>query len=142
MTAPLVSLEAKLLSLQATRDFVNAQIAEIHKEMKQLQPAPRNMRNVLFPIVRDYNCTIGPHVKQFDDDCAIFGMNSQAYTKITHFEETTIYDILVVAGCFESKGQARKNWQGIKEIPTGYSEFGPVGKSKVHFFIWNPSTKE
>jgi hypothetical protein len=137
-TEDVLRMEAQYERLCKERDVICHAIADTLKLLKQYQPAPQNMKTTLFPIVRDFNCTIGPHVKQFDDDCSIFGMNSQAYTKITHFEETTIYDILVVAGCFESKGQARKNWQGIKELPKGYSEIGPIGKQKLMLFIWNP----
>lgn len=127
----LKTLEDKLESLRATRDFVNNQIADLMKEMKQLIPQPRNMKTVLFPIVRDFNCSIGPHVKETD---GIFGSE-----RTSTFEKADIYDLLFTSGCFESKSQARKNWTGIKEIPTGYTEIGPIGKQKLMLFIWNPS---
>jgi hypothetical protein len=135
MTTPLVSLEAKLLSLQATRDFVNNQIAELYKEMKQQAPSPRNMKNVLFPIVRDFNCSVGEFALNTDIK-SIFGVNA-IYVK--HYEKADIFTLLVDAGAFESKGQARKNWNGVKEIPVGYSEIGPIGKQKLMLFIWNPT---
>jgi hypothetical protein len=55
------------------------------------------------------------------------------------FKEGTIdiFDLLVMMGSFQSKGQAKKNWAGPKEIPFGFSEF-IVGKLKRHLTIWNP----
>jgi hypothetical protein len=126
-------MEAQYERLCKERDVICHAIADTLKLLKQYQPAPRNMKNVTFSIVKDFNCSIGPNVSS-TDLFDIFIAES-----VNHFEKADIYEILVTAGCFESKGQARKNWQGIKEIPTGYSEFGPVGKSKVHFFIWYPS---
>ena len=93
------------------------------------------MKDVLFLIVRDFNCAIGPHASWADD---IFG-DIRGKEKVISFDKADIYDILVQAGAFESKGQARKNWRGIKEIPTGYSEIGPIGKQKLMLFIWNPT---
>ena len=49
-----------------------------------------------------------------------------------------MFDILVMAECFSSKGQARKSWTKTgAEIPKGWSEFF-VGKLKKHLAIWNP----
>jgi hypothetical protein len=130
-----IELEEKLSFLRAERDVINTLIASIHKELKQEMPQPKNTKNMLFPIVRDYNCAIGPHASWADD---IFG-DISGKKKVHYFEKADIFDILVVAGAFESKGQARKNWQGIKEIPTGYNEIGPIGKQKLMLFIWNPT---
>ena len=130
MTSPLKTIEDKLESLRATRDFASAQIAELIKEMKQYETSGNKM-TTLFPIVRDFNCSIGPHIRSND---GIFGSE-----RVTAFEKADIYDLLVSSSCFESKGQARKNWQGVKEIPTGYTEIGPIGKQKLMLFIWNPT---
>lgn len=94
------------------------------------------MKTILFPIVRDFNVVIGSLDKLEERQIVttIFGNEI-----VNHFEEAIIYDILVVAGCFESKSQARKNWTGVKEIPTGYNEIGPIGKQKLMLFIWNPT---
>jgi len=129
----LKALEDKLESLRATRDFASNQIADLMKEMKQLIPQPRNMKTVLFPIVRDFNVMCGAWKTQ--DRPLIFGPDSV----VAHTKTVDIYDILVESGAFESKGQARKNWTGIKEIPTGYTEIGPIGKQKLLLFIWNPT---
>lgn len=88
---------------------------------------------VLYPIVRDFNCVIGPNLHWTDRN--IFPENE----KVVSFDKADIFDVLIAAGAFESKSQARKNWQGIKEIPAGYSEIGPIGKGKLMMFIWNPS---
>lgn len=133
----LESLEIALAQLRIQRDGIDRHIADIHKEMKQHTPSPINMKNVLFPIVRDFNCVIDQSTVCDPYDpivTALFGNETVTFLDCG----STIYDILVVAGCFESKGQARKNWQGIKEIPAGYSEIGPIGKGKVFLFIWNP----
>lgn len=49
---------------------------------------------------------------------------------------TTFADILVKAGIFKSKSDAKRNgWD--KPIPDGWSEF-TVGKLKHQISIWNP----
>ena len=53
------ALEEKLNALRAERDVINTLIASVHKELKQKVPQAANMKTTLFPIVRDYNCTIG-----------------------------------------------------------------------------------
>jgi len=53
-------------------------------------------------------------------------------------KDTSIFDLLVMIGVFSSKGQAKKNWNGAKELPNGYSEFY-VGKLKRQLSIWNPT---
>jgi hypothetical protein len=128
-----IELEEKLSSLRAQRDIINIEIAEIHKQLKQEQPQPKNMKTVLFPIVKDFNVMCGAWKTQ--DRSLIFGPDSV----VAHTKTVDIYDILVESGAFESKGQARKNWTGVKEIPAGWSEIGPIGKQKLMLFIWNPS---
>jgi len=40
-----------------------------------------------------------------------------------------MYDVLVLAGIFSSKGQARKNWTRTDaNIPKGFSDFRNIGK--------------
>jgi len=141
MALDLAFFEKKLDNLRIERDRINEDIALVHKEIKQLQPQPRNMKNVLFPIVRDVNFfgiknKNNPVVDGVDVN-TIFG-NEKFFTFDTN-DGVDIYSLLVCAGAFESKGQARKNWQGVKEIPTGYSEIGPIGKGKLFLFIWNPT---
>lgn len=128
-------LEGKLNDLRAERDVINTLIASVHKELKQEAPQIKNMKTTLFPIVRDFNCTIGDFACNADCE-TVFGVH-EAY--VYHCDKADIYELLVQAGAFDSKGQARKNWQGIKEIPKGYSEIGPIGKQKLMLFIWNPS---
>jgi hypothetical protein len=132
------TLEQALAECKQGRDKINGFIADILNQMKREAPQPKNMKTVLFPIVRDFNCVIDQSIVCDPYDpivTTLFGKEQVTFLGCG----STIYDILVVAGCFESKGQARKNWQGIKEIPTGYSEIGPIGKGKLFLFIWNPS---
>ncbi len=119
--------------LRVKRDELANEIAMLHKEAKQFAPQPPNMRNVLFPIVRDFNVVIGDNV--ILDDLNIFGNNK----KFKWISKPDIFEILVLSGAFESKGQARKNWKGIMDIPTGYSEIGPIGKQKLMIFVWFPT---
>ena len=116
----------------SVRDNAHEEIRKLLKQIKGLTPSPRNMNKVVFPIVRDYNCMVG--APESDKD-TVFGVGQV----ISMFDKADIFDILVASGAFESKGQARKNWTGIKELSTGYSEVGPIGKSKLMLFIWNPS---
>ena len=92
------------------------------------------MQRTNFPIVIDVNVCVGSFVTDRDIDI-LFGSGQP----IHRFDTTTIFDVLVLAGLFESKGQARKNWKGIQNIPTGWTELQSLGKSKLSIFIWNPS---
>jgi len=49
-----------------------------------------------------------------------------------------MYDLLVMVGVFKSKGDARKNWHGVRDIPGGWSEY-KVGKLKKELCVWNPA---
>lgn len=57
------------------------------------------------------------------DDVRLFGLNNPILIP----NESTMIDVLVIAGIFPSKGQARKNWHGPVEIPGGLSQW-VVGK--------------
>lgn len=50
---------------------------------------------------------------------------------------TSIYVLLIQLGSFTSLGQAKKNWNGPREIPEGFSEF-TVGKLRRKLYILNP----
>ncbi len=51
----------------------------------------------------------------------------------------TMVDVVVQAGVFSSRGQAKKNgWKG-KQIPAGFSEF-KVGKLNHQITILNPAS--
>lgn len=49
----------------------------------------------------------------------------------------TMIDVLVAAGIFSSKGQAKKNWKGAVDIDIGITEF-TAGKLRTHIFIHKP----
>jgi hypothetical protein len=66
------------------------------------------------------------------DKETIFGSEDVVFTD----SDTDIFDLLVLIGSFKSKTQAKKNWNGPKEIPYGFSEFC-IGKIKRHLTIWN-----
>lgn len=129
----LAELEQTLDILRKERDTINEEIALIHKDMKKLIPSQKNMKTTLFPIVRDKNWAIGPNVSEEDITNLFSG------EPVAQLMTADIFDILVKSGAFESKGQARKNWTGVKEIPTGWTEIGPIGKQKLFLFIWNPT---
>ena len=134
-----LKMQTQYESLCKQRDVINNSIADTLKLLKQYQPQPPNMRNVLFSIVRDFNVVIDLEQDIPESDYHVLFGKEPVRCYNDEEKPPTIYDILVDAGCFESKGQARKNWQGIKEIPTGYSEIGPIGKQKLFLFIWNPT---
>lgn len=50
----------------------------------------------------------------------------------------TMADVLVLAGVFPSKTQARKNWKGDNEIPEGLNKFHNVGKRRITIFVHKP----
>jgi len=52
--------------------------------------------------------------------------------------DTSIFDLLIIMGSFQSKSQAKKNWKHGKDVPPGFNEFY-VGKVKRHLSIWNPT---
>jgi len=139
MSAELAGIDLALDSLRVERDKINNEIAALMKERKQYVPTPRDMKTVLFPIVRDFNVVIDLEQDIPESDYHVLFGKEPVRCYSDEEKPPTIYDILVDAGCFESKGQARKNWQGVKEIPVGYSEIGPIGKQKLMLFIWNPT---
>lgn len=50
-----------------------------------------------------------------------------------------MYDILVMADIFPSKGQARKNWTRTgAEIPKGFTDLTNIGKLRHRITILNP----
>ena len=107
-------------------DICNIISPEINKTTENKRLSPK-----IFPIVKDFNYTVGPNILPSDD--ALFFGNE----KVIHLGKADIFDLLVFSGIFMSKNEARKNWKGIKELPSGYSEIGPVGKSKVMIFCLN-----
>lgn len=134
----LAELEARLEELQALREPLDQQIAETCRAINAIESGNKSRAMQLglaanYPIVIDFNCTVGPNVLP-EDLSSIFGSE-----KVHHFDTAGIFDILVAAGCFESKAQARKNWRGVQVLPTGYTELGPIGKRKIWIYIWNPS---
>ncbi|MCI0564306.1 MAG: hypothetical protein MN733_38015 [Nitrososphaera sp.] len=62
----------------------------------------------------------------FEDDAAVV------------FPRTaTMLDVLVAAGVFPSKSQARKNWNQV-DIPEGLNRFEGVGKRRLTIFVHKP----
>ena len=50
-----------------------------------------------------------------------------------------MFDILVMAGLFRSKSEARKNWKRTgKDVPEGFTDIERIGKLKHRLTIWNP----
>jgi hypothetical protein len=53
--------------------------------------------------------------------------------------DADMFDLLVKAGCFSSKGQARKNWMRTgPKIPDGFSDFTGIGKLKKRVTVLKP----
>jgi hypothetical protein len=126
-----------LESLREQRNKIMDEIAIVASEINALEAGSQNrakqLSNSNFRIVKDFNFTIGPFIT--DEDHKLFNGEH-----IDHFiSSITIYDLLVHAGLFTSKNEARKNWKGITTIPSGWTEISSIGKGKVSFFIFNPS---
>lgn len=85
-----------------------------------------------YPIVIDHHFLIGPYIEA-GDDMLFFGPSQPGRL---HFlgPNATIWDLLVLSECFPSKADAKRNWKGTPEIPQGYWEIGPIGKSKIMLF--------
>ncbi len=51
-----------------------------------------------------------------------------------------MWDVLVLAGIFTSRGQAKKDkrWGQQRAIPDGYTELLEVGKKRVNIFVVKP----
>lgn len=53
--------------------------------------------------------------------------------------ESTMFDILVNAGIFTSKSDARRNWKTTgQDIPLGWTWLRRIGKFKNEVAIWKP----
>jgi hypothetical protein len=52
--------------------------------------------------------------------------------------EADMLDVLVQAGIFPSRNQARKNWKGEITIQDGFQDF-KASKGHVHIAIWKPT---
>lgn len=53
---------------------------------------------------------------------------------------TTMPDILVLAGVFPSKGQARKDPNWPNAVPMGWTDYQGIGRSKKRITILKPIT--
>jgi hypothetical protein len=50
-----------------------------------------------------------------------------------------VFDMLVDAGLFRSKSEARKNWKRTgKDVPEGFTDIKDIGKLHNRLTIWNP----
>ena len=67
------------------------------------------------------------------DERLIFGEG--AFVRLPR--TATMIDVLVAAGIFPSKSQARKNWKGETTIGIGITEF-TAGKLRTEIFIHKP----
>ena len=74
-----------------------------------------------------------------EDEDLIFGSDNGIKEPVVFVPiTTTIFDLLIMIGSFNSKNQAKKNWKHGDIIPNGFSEFW-IGKVKRHLTIWNPT---
>lgn len=89
--------------------------------------------NPKYPIVIDHHFLIGPHVQE-GDEVLFFEPKPK---NLHRLEKANIWDLLTLTEIFSSKKDAQRNWQGIKELPQGYFEVGPIGKAKVMIYGLN-----
>ena len=68
---------------------------------------------------------------------SLFDLNE---TDVLMFRQNVdMFDLLVEAGLFRSKSEARKNWKrSEKEIPEGFTDLKNLGKLHHRLTIWNP----
>lgn len=108
-------------------DEIKLLISPQHEQVANKKIVPQ-----VFPVVKDIHFLLGTAVEE--SDCELFfGSKFGIYIP----EGTDIFHLLVLAGCFTSKNEARKNWRGVQKLEPGYSEIGPVGKSKTMLYILN-----
>lgn len=128
-------LLAQLETLRGQRNKIMDEIAVVAKQVNAIEAANQTRAKQLslnYRIVKDFNFTIGHNV--IESDLKLFNGEH-----VDHFiSSITIYHLLVHAKIFPSMNEARKNWKGITTIPSGWSEIGPIGKSKVFFYIFFP----
>ena len=81
----------------------------------------------------DYNVLVNKHLRG-DEETLFF--DGEVVNKVP--AETTLLDIVVAAGVFPSKAQARRcGW--VREIPDGFSRFERIGKRRVNITIFKPT---
>lgn len=53
-------------------------------------------------------------------------------------ESDDVFEILVGVGIFKSKGDAKKNWKGIKKLTTSLTIINDIGAKRQHLVIYKP----
>ena len=53
-------------------------------------------------------------------------------------DKDTMYDIVVKAGLYPSKSEARRKWITGKEVPPGFHDYQNIGKLHNRLTLWNP----
>lgn len=71
-----------------------------------------------------------------ESDSRLFPPDENIYTLPA---ETDMLEVLVLAGVWSSKSQARKNWGGDKFIHAGWTDITLGKKNRVRICIWNPA---
>ncbi len=87
-------------------------------------------------IITNEHFKSGDDVLFFGNDEKIIFIECPIWNK-TGDRPIDIYDLLVYAGLFPSKGIARKNWNR-SGIPLGFEQFKNIGKLKKSITILNP----
>jgi len=71
---------------------------------------------------------------------SLFELESDEMLRMIPVElDFDMFDILVEAGLFRSKSDARKNWKRTgKDVPEGFTDIKDIGKLHNRLTIWNP----
>lgn len=89
----------------------------------------------------DLNFTV-PNGNELPTDVSLFFSDESGLVQEPVIEispDKDMYDILVLAGIFPSKGQAKKNWARTgAEIPKGFTDLTNIGKLRHRITILNP----
>jgi len=87
----------------------------------------------------DFNfIIINEHFRSGDD--ILFFENDEKIIFIEQDDQLIdMFDLLVFAEIFRSKGDAKRNWKkSSRDIPKGFSEFKNIGKLNRKITIFNP----
>lgn len=85
--------------------------------------APVSMNERNFVVCPDGYCVHPSFLAEFDD-------------KLEWFVVEDLFSALTCGGIFSSRSQAKKNWQGPKELQNGFNWFERIGQKRLSIVIY------
>ena len=124
---PLVLHEASVISSKEMFERVEKLLPELEEKKVGTKRSTLKKKSG-----REFNFVIG----EVDVPDSIF--DGEDFVQLPVF--TDMFSILVEAGIFPSRGQARKNWNKTgKDVPAGLTDIEKIGKMNTRITIWNPT---